>query len=327
MKNNAKTKELVSIIKSARKYSLLGEYGNSLEKYQEAISIIEQRQEEIANENEDIKAKWKMTEYNIKSEMLQIKDILEICLQLHHSDFSYSKKQNEGFYYLNENKKIIEKEINDIFSKEKKISDKNNNNNKNNKSSQYYYDSNKKSNNKIKSKSSNTNYTYNNYSSESKRSKINRVNPFQTSKNNFNNKYSKMISNYTNKNSQNLKKCKSLKEPCEKKMYNPLEEFYGHKLDDKDIININKEQNFNGKDKIVNLNNNDKNEKRKKIKIVSIDLDKDRILNNSLNINENKIINNKDVNKNKSDENNEDIVEQALQNFSKFNLDNTDDSI
>ena len=40
MKNNEKIKDLVSIIKSARKCSLLGEYGNSLEKYQEAIKII-----------------------------------------------------------------------------------------------------------------------------------------------------------------------------------------------------------------------------------------------------------------------------------------------
>ena len=121
MQNNGKVKELVSIIQLARKYSLLGEYGYSLEKYQEAITIIKQRQKEIINENEDIKEKWKMTEYNIKSEMLQIKDILQTCLQLHHSEFSYSKKQNEGNYYLMENKKIIEKEIFDMFYKDKKL--------------------------------------------------------------------------------------------------------------------------------------------------------------------------------------------------------------
>ena len=121
MKNNGKIKDLVSIIKSARKFSLLGESGNSLEKYQEAIKIIKERQEEIVNENEDLKTKWKMTEYNIKSEMLQIKDILQTFLELHNSDFSYSRKQNEGYYFLNENKKIIEKEINDMFSKNKKI--------------------------------------------------------------------------------------------------------------------------------------------------------------------------------------------------------------
>ena len=66
-----------------------------------------------------------MTEYNIKSEMLQIKDILQTCLELHNSDFSYSRKQNEGFYFLNENKKIIEKEINDMFNKDKKLYEKN----------------------------------------------------------------------------------------------------------------------------------------------------------------------------------------------------------
>ena len=125
MKNNEKIKDLVSIIKFARKCSLLGEYGNSLEKYQEAIKIIKQRQEEIVNESEDLKTKWKMTEYNIKSEMLQIKDILQTCLELHNSDFSYSRKQNEGFYFLNENKKIIEKEINAMFNKDKKLYEKN----------------------------------------------------------------------------------------------------------------------------------------------------------------------------------------------------------
>ena len=45
MNKNANVKELVNIIKLARKYSLIGEYGNSLEKYQEAIGIIKQRQE------------------------------------------------------------------------------------------------------------------------------------------------------------------------------------------------------------------------------------------------------------------------------------------
>ena len=322
MKNNGKIKDLVSIIKSARKFSLLGEYGNSLEKYQEAISIIKQRQEEISNESENIKSNWKMTEYNIKSEMLQIKDILELCLQLHNSDFTYSKKQNEGFYYLNENKKIIEKEINDMFSKNKKIFEKNSNNN-NNKNINSYHDLNKQNKNKIKSKSSNTNSTNNNYFSESKKN-MNKSNPFQGPKNYFNNKYNKynnIILNYNNKNNINIKKSRSLKEPSEKKMYNPLEEFYGHKLDDNDIININKEQNLNG---------NNKNEKRKKIKIVSIDLDKEGLIKSNKIIKEEKSLTDKDYKKNKNnfdENNNEDMVEQALENFSKFNLDNTDDSI
>jgi hypothetical protein len=59
MINNEKLKELVNTIKLARKYSLIGEYGYSLEKYQEAIIIIKKRQEEIANENDNIKEKWK----------------------------------------------------------------------------------------------------------------------------------------------------------------------------------------------------------------------------------------------------------------------------
>ena len=123
MNNNEKIKELSSIIKNARRYSLIGEYGNSLEKYQEAIEIIKERQKEleIIKESEDLKEKWKMTEYNIKSEMLQIKDILEKCLQLHHSDFNYSKKQLEGNDFINENKKLMEKEIMDMYNKDKRI--------------------------------------------------------------------------------------------------------------------------------------------------------------------------------------------------------------
>ena len=56
-----------------------------------------------------------MTEYNIKSEMLQIKNVLETCLQLHHSHFNYSKKQLEGDEFINENKKKVEKEILELF--------------------------------------------------------------------------------------------------------------------------------------------------------------------------------------------------------------------
>ena len=119
--NNEKLKLLSNTIKNARKFSLIGEYGNSLEKYQEAISLIKEREEELINESEDLKEKWKMTEYNIKSEMLQIKDILETCIQLHHSHFNYSKKQLEGDDNINENKKKLEKEIMDIYTKDKRI--------------------------------------------------------------------------------------------------------------------------------------------------------------------------------------------------------------
>ena len=110
-------------------------------------------------------------------------------------------------------------------------------------------------------------------------------------------------------------------------MFNPLEEFYGHKLNEKDIMNINKEQNINGDEKI----NKNKNEKRKKIKIISIDLDKEKILGNNKNINEENAIKDKNIKIKEKEEdkfidNKKDIFEQALENFSKFNLDITDDS-
>ena len=307
MKNKVNIEELASIIKSARKYSLLGEYGNSLEKYQEAVSIIKQRQEEIKNDNDNIKEKWKMTEYNIKSEMLQIKDILQICLQLHHSEFSYNKKQNEGNYFFNENKKIIDKEISDMFYKDKALYDsyKKNNNNINSYSN--------KQQTKTKSKSSKMN---NNYTNESKKNKMqSKQNPFRTNQGfksyNNNNSCSNKKSNVQ------IKKNKSFIEPQEIKMFNPLEEFCGHNLNDNDIINmnnINKEQSINGKEKI----NNDKVTIHKKVKIVRIDLD-NKQLENRKRTNDNSMDINTTINA--------DMIEQALQNLSKFNLDNTNDSI
>ena len=322
MKNNEKLKDLVSIIKSARKFSLLGEYGNSLEKYQEAIKIIKLRQEEIANESEDLKSKWKMTEYNIKSEMLQIKDILQTCLELHNSDFFYSRKQNEGFYFLNENKKVIEKEINDIFNKDKKLYEKNNNN----KNTNSYSDLSQYNKNKNKSKSYNTNYN-NKYNYNTKKNKYNQSQISKNYSDNKKNNNNTPKSDNTYKHNSNFKKSKSLKEEPEVKMFNPLEEFYGHKLNEKDIMNINKEQNINGDEKI----NKNKNEKRKKIKIISIDLDKEKILSNNKNINEenakkDKNIKIKEKEEDKFIDNKKDIFEQALENFSKFNLDITDDS-
>ena len=313
MKNKVNIEELSSIIKSARKYSLLGEYGNSLEKYQEAVSIIKQRQEEIKDDNDNIKEKWKMTEYNIKSEMLQIKDILQICLQLHHSEFAYNKKQNEGNYLFNENKKIIDKEISDMFSKDKTLYDSNKKNNNINS-----YSASNKQQIKQKSKSSKMNNNYSNYSNESRKSKRqNKINPFQISPGIKSNSNSNSCSN--KKSNTNFIKSKSFVEPQEIKMFNPLEEFCGYNLNDNDIINMNK---INGKER--EKINNDKINQNKKVKIVKIDLFNEQIDNKKIeNDNNNNINNNKmDINTNI----NVDMVEQALQNLSKFNLDNTNDS-
>ncbi len=317
MKNKVNIEELSSIIKSARKYSLLGEYGNSLEKYQEAVSIIKQRQEEIKDYNDNIKEKWKMTEYNIKSEMLQIKDILQICLQLHHSEFAYNKKQNEGNYLFNENKKIIDKEISDMFSKDKTLYDSNKKNNNINS-----YSASNKQQIKQKSKSSKMNNNYSNYSNESRKSKRqNKINPFQINPGIKSNSNSNSCSN--KKSNTNFIKSKSFVEPQEIKMFNPLEEFCGYNLNDNDIINMNK---INGKEKEKEKINNDKINQNKKVKIVKIDLFNEQIDNkkiendnNNININiNNKMDNNTNINV--------DMVEQALQNLSKFNLDNTNDS-
>lgn len=349
MKNNEKLKELSNIIKYARKYSLIGEYGNSLEKYQEAISIIKERQKEIINESEDLKEKWKMTEYNIKSEMLQIKDILETCIQLHHSQFNYSKKQQEGKEFINENKKLMEKEIMDLYNKDKRIYEKNNINNNNNKNISY---SNKSNKNKNKIGKSNIKLNL-----ETKKNKTPKESPWSSNKNSFNNKYSKTQSNNDSDNS-NIKKSKSLKvNPLDNSMFNPLEVFYGIKSENK---KKNKELELNGKDNNslnrkseiiqpklnlrkttpfsikakqnlknfannknaqvgISSNNNGKNDSNKKIKVVQIDLDDKE---------ESKTLkkDNCEVQEKKEKEENFDMVEHALQNLSKLNIDNNDDS-
>ena len=127
----------------------------------------------------------------------------------------------------------------------------------------------------------------------------------------------------------------------EKKMFNPLEEFYSKKNDNK-----NKEININGKDNSnicrkslqiqqklspssfdakpnikvisnsnnnnINYNSNVINNKKKQIKVVQIDLD---------NLDEKK--NDLDI-KGVNFEENLDMVEQALKNLSQLNLDNND---
>jgi len=336
MKNNEKIKDLSSIIKNARKYSLIGEYGNSLEKYQEAIEIIKGRQKEleIIKESDDLKEKWKMTEYNIKSEMLQIKDILEKCLQLHHSDFNYSKKQLEGNEFINENKKLMEKEIMEMYNKDKRIYDKASDNNNNKK----FALSNKI--NKIKQKSTKTSNI--NMALDSKRNRIPKINPWPNNKNYFYSKYNKTSNIINNSNDNNInfniKKCKSLKANMEKKMFNPLEEFYSLKPD----------SNINSKE--FKINGNDYPTKFRKSEVIQQKINFQKYSPYSINMkqtsdiqNENSIksiqnkINDKKNNKIKvvqidlegrtqKIEDNIDTIEQALNNLSKFNIDNNDDS-
>ena len=341
MKNNEKLKELSNIIKNARKYSLIGEYGNSLEKYQEAISIIKERQKEIINESEDLKEKWKMTEYNIKSEMLQIKNVLETCLQLHHSHFNYSKKQLEGDEYLKENKKKMEKEIMEIYNKEKHIYEPKKNNNKINRSNK----SNKEKNKVYKIKL--------NLPVETKKNKIPKISTWLSNKNYTNNKNIKINNNNNDNydNNINIKKSKSLKvNAIEKKMFNPLEEFYSVKLDKNNNefkingnnnasmgkseliqqkINLQKitPSSYNKNENKISINNNINinninNDNKKKIRVVQIDLD-DLRDEKKLDDNDYEFQNNyKNEKKEKYD-----MVEQVLKNLSQLNIDNDDDSL
>ena len=248
MSNEDQILNLPNIIKNARKYSLIGEYGNSLEKYQEAISIINQRQSELSNENEDMKSKWKMTECNIKSEMLQIKQILETCIQLHHSKFNYTKSQSEN---IPQEKAKIENKITEIFSKEEPTN-RVNIANKNNK-------------------------TININSNSNKKSKSEKNTPFKEQKHNFANKYSQIINKQNNSSSkrENKKINSSKKNVYEKKMFNPIEEFHmfaDSKKKKREIngkeFGINKFHSDEKNDKINNGSN-----KIKRIKVVEINLE------------------------------------------------------
>ena len=83
--------DLSKMLKMARELSILGYYETSLIKYQIALSIVQARYKEITEEF--IKQKWKMTELNLKSEIAQTKQILEVCKTLKNEYFDYAKKQ------------------------------------------------------------------------------------------------------------------------------------------------------------------------------------------------------------------------------------------
>ena len=83
--------DLPKILSNARELSILGYYETSLSKYQIALTIVQDRYKEITEEF--IKPKWKMTELNLKSEIAQTKQILELCKTLKNEYFDYTKKQ------------------------------------------------------------------------------------------------------------------------------------------------------------------------------------------------------------------------------------------
>ena len=106
--NNEKIKELSNIIRDARKYSLIGEYGYSLEKYQEAVGIIKERQKEIINESEDLNEKWMKTKhailFRLSNKIVQVSflDQTEIILSSETKIVTYTDKKGQiSTYPLN----------------------------------------------------------------------------------------------------------------------------------------------------------------------------------------------------------------------------------
>ena len=120
--NQEKLLYLVKLIKQARQESLLGLYDSALIHYNQAMLIIKSK---IYDEysNKDTIEKWKITEYNIKNEIIQIKQMYEICKEINNTEFDYSKKQVENI----ENKKTIEKEVLGMLIQQNRIEKTKNN--------------------------------------------------------------------------------------------------------------------------------------------------------------------------------------------------------
>ena len=205
--NEEKLINLVKLIKQARNESLLGLYNSALTHYNQSMIIIRSKIYD-ANDNKDIIENWKITEYNIKNEIMQIKQMYEICKEINNSEFNYSKKQLENI----ENKKLIEKEVLEMIIKENKIE-------KNRNTFLSFSDSTKK--HKIYTAKINlTNDNKNNGN------KVNQWLYYKQRRNN--NKINKDNTSPLQKNDDNdhLKKNKSTIFIKQKKMINPLEEWY-----------------------------------------------------------------------------------------------------
>ena len=120
--NQEKLLYLVKLIKQARQESLLGLYDSALIHYNQAMLIIKSKIYDEYNNKETIE-KWKITEYNIKNEIIQIKQMYEICKEINNTEFDYSKKQVENI----ENKKTIEKEVLGMLIQQNRIEKTRNN--------------------------------------------------------------------------------------------------------------------------------------------------------------------------------------------------------
>ena len=85
--------DLSQLLIMAREHAFLGFYSHSIDLYNKSLSIIQARYKEISEPR--IKEKWKMTEWNIKLEINQTQQILDLCNKLKNEDFDYRKKQVE----------------------------------------------------------------------------------------------------------------------------------------------------------------------------------------------------------------------------------------
>ena len=85
--------------------------------------------------------------------------------------------------------------------------------------------------------------------------------------------------------------------------------------------NIKKDYNMKG---MKNKNNYNYTNNNKRVKVIQIDLDEKEVKNDEYKGRNNNI--NKNIKKNKKSEENYDMIEHVLNNLSKFNIDNNDDS-
>ena len=83
--------DLYKILTVAREDAICGYYPTSLQKYALALNLVSSRINELTEDS--IKAKWKMTLLNLKSEVDHIENLYKTCLNIKDIDFNYSKTQ------------------------------------------------------------------------------------------------------------------------------------------------------------------------------------------------------------------------------------------
>lgn len=105
--NNYRLEELPKLVKLARERSLKGMYSEAYELYRASLKLIEERTKTCLNSS--IKEQWMKTYQNIRSEVVELNDIQELCNTFKMEKREDQNKKNEAVIlrdYLNNNEFI-----------------------------------------------------------------------------------------------------------------------------------------------------------------------------------------------------------------------------